>query len=134
MDRAIVLSYKLGMVDNCHFRYVIDAPHNSLLKQLFKKAKTPVWCKLDVANQQKGQSYPLVEPDQHPSHEVINHEAVFILSSAIVGVEVNFSFTKGVVFKKVVEHQYNRIYPLPYVEVHINEIVDLKRVKYQYNT
>ena len=42
--------------------------------------------------------------------------------------EVDFSFTKGMVFKKVVEHRYNIICPLPYVEALINEIVDLKRV------
>ena len=124
MDGAIVFSYQLGMVDNCrplsHLCYVIDAPH--------KKAKTPIWRKLGVANQQKRQCYLLVEPGQHPPHEVINHEAVFILSSAVVSVEVDFSFTKGMVFKKVVEHRYNRICPLPYVEALIDEIVDLKRV------
>ena len=114
MDGVIVFSYQLGMVDNCrplsHLCYVIDAPH--------KKAKTPIWRKLGVANQQKRQCYLLVEPSQHPPHEVINHEAVFILSSAVVGVEVDFSFTKGMArfSKKVVEHRYNRICPLPYVE------------------
>ena len=81
MDSAIVLSYQLGMVDNCrplsHLCYVIDAPHYSFFKQLFKKAKTPVWRKLGVADQQKGQNYLLVEPRRHPPHQVINHEAVF---------------------------------------------------------
>ena len=104
MDSAIVLSYQLGIVDNCrplsHLCYVIDAPHSSPFKQLFKKAKTPIWCKLGVADQQKGKSYLPVEPHHHSPHQVINHEAVFILSCAVVGMKMDFSFTKGMVFKK----------------------------------
>ena len=132
MDSAIVLSYQLGMVDNCrplsHLCYVIDAPHSSPFKQLFKKAKTPIWTKLGVADQQKGQSYLLVEPCHHPPHQIVNHKAVLVLSCAVVSVKMDFSFTKGMIFKKMVEHRYNSICPLPYVEGLINEIVDLKRV------
>ena len=102
--------------------------HSNFLKQLFKKAKTPIWHELGVANQQKGQSYLLVKPRHHPPHQVINHEAVFILSRAVVGMKMDFSFTKGMVFKKMVEHRYNSICLLPYVEGLINEIVDLRRV------
>lgn len=130
IDSAIILSNQLGMVDNCrplcHLCYVIDGPHSSFFKQLFKKAKTPVWCKLCVADQQKGQSYLLVEPRHHPPHQVINHKPVFILPCAVVSVKVYFGFTKGMVFKKMVEHRYNSICPLPDVERLIDEIVDLK--------
>ena len=130
MDSTVVLSYQLDMVDNCrflsHLCYVIDAPHLSLFKQLFKKVKTPIWCKLSMPDQQKGQSYLLVEPRHHPPHQVINHKPVFVLPGAVVGMKMDFSFTKGMVFKKMMG--YDSICPLPDAKRLINEIVDLKRV------
>ena len=117
IDSATVLSYQLGMVDNCrplsHLCYVIDAPTLVLLNNCLKRPKYQSGTNLD---QQKGQSYLLVELRHHPPHQVINHEAVFILSRAVVGMKMDFSFTKGMVFKKMVEHRYKSICSLPYLK------------------
>ena len=57
-----------------------------------------------MANQQKRQLYLFVEHGHHPPHEIIDHEAVYILASAVVGVEMDLGLTKSMVFKKMVEH------------------------------
>ena len=76
VDSAIILSHQLGMGDNCrvfcHISYIINAPRSYLLKQLFKKTKTPIRCKFGVPDQQKRQRYFFMEPSHHPPHEVVN--------------------------------------------------------------
>ena len=55
------------------------------------------------------------------------HKAGFVLASAVVCMKMDFSFAKGMVFKKVMNHQYYSICPLPNVEALVNEVVDLER-------
>jgi len=71
---------------------------------LFEKTKALIWCKFGVANQQKRQDDLLMESSHDPPHKVINHKAIFVLPTAVVSMEVDFCFPKGMVLKKVVEH------------------------------
>ena len=78
-----------------------------------------------MPNNEEGDGDVVVQPNHHPPRQVLHHEPVFVMSGAVVGVEVEIHFPKVVVLQEVVHHTNDEVGTLAVGHSFINKVVDL---------
>ena len=127
----IFIAHQLGLVDHrttIHHRLHAGQRVDRVASEcLLEEAKAPVGSKLGVSCHQKIQSYGLVETSGHSPHEIPQDKLVFILSWAIITVEVDSGLPKPIVLEEVVEEGHDRIWSLTDEVGLVNQKVHLSR-------
>ena len=111
------------LLDNCS--NVIKGTKLRLPKESLKQSETPIRREFGVPYRKERHLYLIIKASKNPPHEILHHEAVLILATAIVGVEMEVGFTKSVVVKEMMQHGNNAVCPLSHTEGLINQIVYL---------
>ena len=115
LDLVILIADQLRKIDTCHGAllghsyHVIKARDRCSAKLLFQKAKTPIWPKLCMSSYHEVQFDVEVKLVDCSPNEVEQHVPVFVLTGAVVTVEMDVVFTEAIVVEEVVQVTDDRI-------------------------
>ena len=94
---------------------------------LLQEPKTPIWGKLSMPRNHKGESDRLVQSSEYAPQQVSYHDVVLILTPIVVRVEVDITLAEPMYFEEMVQHAHDGIGSFTYIYSFVDEVIDLAR-------
>ena len=94
-----------------HLDNVCHAGDLGAAEEALQQAETPIRCKLCVASMQKGDAGGCIQARRHPPSEAPHHGIVFVLSGAVVRVQLQMMLSGAVVRQEVMEVADHHVRP-----------------------
>ena len=73
----------------------------------------------------EGQCDCPMKPGQHAPQQVSYHDVIFVLTPAVVRMEVDVQLAKPMYFEEMVQHTDDGIGPFTNVNSFVNQVIDL---------